>query len=70
MKLTKIGKITHVVELSGEDIMRMLADCGTNYIANDTGRVEFQVPGGGDYSNERVDFTKEGRVFVTWETEE
>lgn len=73
MKLIRKGKITHTVTLSGADILDLLPHLGTNYSPPATAtsvEVEFLVPGGGDYSNEAVDFMKEEWVRVTWTVEE
>ena len=66
MKLTKKGKITHTVTLSGKDIINMLHEMGTDYGPGSDATVEFKVPGGGDYSNTDVDFLNEERVVVRW----
>ena len=70
MKLIKTGRITHTVKLTGEDITEMLANCGTDYTANDTATVKFKVPSGGDHSGMSVDVTEENCVTVTWTTDE
>lgn len=66
MKLSKKGKITHTVTLSGKDIIDLLHQNGTDYSPGDDATVEFKVPGGGDYSSCNVDFLSEERVVVTW----
>lgn len=66
MKLTKKGKITHTVTLSGEDIIELLHQNGTDYAPGSDATVEFKVPSGGDYSGMDVDFLKEERVTVRW----
>jgi hypothetical protein len=67
MKLTKKGKITHTVMLSGKDICELLAEQGTDYTPPPDGaKVEFLVPSGGDVSGEALGFYNEDLVRVSW----
>ena len=66
MRLTRSGKITHTLTPSGKDILKTLHRPGTDYLPDSNATVEFHVPGGGDYSNERVNFLEEDRVIVSW----
>lgn len=66
MKYKSTGKITHTVELTGEDIMGMMSEMGTRYTPGDNATIEFRVPSGGNYAGEAVDFKKEPRVIVSW----
>lgn len=69
MKYSASGKITRKIELTGQDIIRMMSQLGTRYTPPDHASVEFDVPRGGDYSGCAVDFKNEARVVVTWVTE-
>jgi hypothetical protein len=66
VKLTKKGKITHTVTLSGKDIIDMLHERGTDYSPGPDATVKFKVASGGNCSNTDIYFLDEGRVVVTW----
>ena len=62
MKYKATGKITHTVELTGEDIMGMMCELGTRYTPAQDATIQFRAPG----LSEVVDFKKEPRVIVSW----
>lgn len=68
MKLTKKGKITHTVTLSGKDIidmLHMLHLMGTDYGPGSDATVKFKITGGND-GHRDVYFLNEERLVVTW----
>lgn len=73
MKYFAKGKVTHTVQLTGRDIIEMLADIGLDIpvpmLGVSEAEIKFEVPGGGDYSNCSVDFKDEPRVSVSWSVE-
>lgn len=57
------------IKLTGNDIIKALVDA--NYInMPKNATCEFQVPGGGDYSNMMVNVDNHSRVIVTFTEEE
>jgi len=60
----------HEITLSGEDIIELInlyihVELKGAKVPSDA-TVKFSVPGGGDYSNQRVDIDKDNNVIVSW----
>lgn len=70
MKYSAKGKITHTVKLTGKDILDLMPNLGTRYTPGTRATIEFEVPGGGDYSSCSIDFMNEARVTIEWVEEE
>jgi len=74
LKLTKsittTTKKSITIKLTAEDIISLLASDGAlPPDAYDCTEVSFDVPGGGDYSNMRLDIDRDCPVTATYETE-
>ncbi len=57
-------KTSYSIELSGADIINLLNEAGVAAPKNAV--VEFDVPGGGDWSNMSVDIDQDNPVTVRW----
>ena len=62
---SSITKTTVTHQLNGKDVIDLLK------IPANASRVtvQFDIPGGGDWSNTRYDFLTEDRIIVTYEVE-
>ena len=61
------SKTTSVYHLTGADIISMLKETGRIPEDADITKVEFRVPGGGDYSNMTLDIDEDAPIVVTVE---
>jgi len=57
---------THSLELTAEDIITLFRKAGCDIPRG--AKVEFKVPGGGDWSNTLIEVDNNSPVIVTWET--
>ena len=54
------------IELTGEDICRLLAEAGVQFPKGRQIDVEFIVPGVGDWSNSGIDIDSQHPIRVRW----
>ena len=63
----RVTRQTHVIELDATDVREMLRRRFPNETIPATAAVYVRVPGGGDWSNTKLDVGSDANVIVEWD---